>query len=284
MGLTYKTVVRWKSRPDGQDSSSRPHKIHSYMADWQEALVVDLRTTFLLSLDDLLMVSRKFFAPKLSRSALLRCLTRHGINNLNSLIPKEKDAPRKVKTFKDYAPGFIHIDIKYLPKMPDEDGRKYLFVAIDRATRWVYMEILCDKTALTAGAFLKNVVREFPAKITKLLTDNGKEFTDRFCRGGERKPTGNHLFDKACATHKIEHRLTKSRTPQTNGMVERFNGRIAQILKTTRFRSSEDLRKTLANYLYSYNNIIEQRALKCKTPMKSLAELLNQPNLTGRDS
>jgi hypothetical protein len=36
----------------------------------------------------------------------------------------------------DYEPGFIHIDIKYLPQMPDETARRYLFVAIDRATRW----------------------------------------------------------------------------------------------------------------------------------------------------
>ena len=44
-----------------------------------------------------------------------------------------------VKAFKDYAPGFPHVDVKYLPQMPDEDSRRYLFVAIDRATRWVYL-------------------------------------------------------------------------------------------------------------------------------------------------
>lgn len=39
------------------------------------------------------------------------------------------------KTFKDYAPGFVHVDIKYLLQMADEAARRYLFVAIDRATR-----------------------------------------------------------------------------------------------------------------------------------------------------
>ena len=128
------------------------------------------------------------------------------------------------------------------------------------------------------------MIKAFPGKITKLLTDNGKEFTDRYCRGGKREPTGNHLFDRVCAENDIIHRLTKPRTPQTNGMVERFNGRIAAILKTTRFRSSEDLQKTLRNYLYSYNNIIVQRALKHITPMQALANALNQPNLTGPDT
>jgi hypothetical protein len=46
--------------------------------------------------------------------------------------------------FKEYEPGFIHIDIKYLPQMPDETSRRYLFVAMDRATRWVFMRIYGD--------------------------------------------------------------------------------------------------------------------------------------------
>jgi transposase InsO family protein len=73
--------------------------------------------------------------------------------------------------------------------------------------------------------------------ISRILTDNGKEFTDRFCPTGERKPTGNHLFDQECAEHGIEHRLIKPRKPQTNGMVERFNGRIQEIVQQTRFES-----------------------------------------------
>lgn len=284
MGLTYKTVKRWKNREDGQDASSRPHNTNSSLLDWQEALVVDLRTTFLLTLDDLLILCRKFIIPTLSRSALLRCLKRHNVNDLNALLPVEDNGDnKKKKTFKDYEPGYIHVDVKYLPKMPDEENRKYLFVAIDRASRWVYLDIFPDKSAKSAETFLMDVVEDFPGKITKLLTDNGKEFTDRFCRSGMRKPTGNHIFDNACAQNNIEHRLTKPRSPQTNGMVERFNGRIAIILKSTRFKSSQDLKKTLQNYLFSYNNVIGQRALKHQTPMKFLALSLNQPNLTDPD-
>ena len=281
MGLTYKTVKRWKNREDGQDASSRPHNINSSLLDWQEALVVDLRTTFLLTLDDLLILCRKSILPTLSRSALLRCLKRHNVNDLNVLMPvKDNGDAKNKKTFKDYEPGYIHVDVKYLPKMPDEENRKYLFVAIDRASRWVYLDIFPDKSAKSAETFLMDVVEDFPGKITKLLTDNGKEFTDRFCRSGMRPPTGNHIFDHVCAQNNIEHRLTKPRSPQTNGMVERFNGRIASILRSTRFKSSQDLKKILQHYLFSYNNVIGQRALKYKTPMKFLALSLNQPNLT----
>ncbi len=63
-----------------------------------------------------------------------------------------------------------------------------------------------------------------------------------------RKPTGQHAFDRECAIFKIEHRLIKPRNPQTNGMVERFNGRISDILAATRFLSRDGLQTTIKCY------------------------------------
>lgn len=54
---------------------------------------------------------------------------------------KAKDARPKHSGFEAYEPGYIHIDVKYLPQMEDETSRRYLFVAIDRATRWVFIRI-----------------------------------------------------------------------------------------------------------------------------------------------
>ena len=155
-------------------------------------------------------------------------MRRHGVSNLKQLIAEQQEPQeqKKYKTFKDYIPGFIHVDIKYLPVMPDQSKRQYLYVAIDRATRWVYLEVLDDKKAKTAAGFLKRIHEACPVKVYIILTDNGKEFTDRFIANGEREPTGKHLFDQFCIKHGIEHRLIKPRHPQTNGMVERFNGRI----------------------------------------------------------
>jgi len=48
------------------------------------------------------------------------------------------------------------------------------------------------------------------------LTDNGKEFTAT----GQRLPTSAHASIGGLCRHRIEHRLTRSRTPQTNGMIE----------------------------------------------------------------
>ena len=91
-----------------------------------------------------------------------------------------------------------------------------IFAAIDRATRWVYVERLQDKSAASAGGFLSRLIDKAPFTITKVLTDNDKEFTDRFCATGQRQPTGAHAFDRVCTANRSEHRLTKPRTPQTN--------------------------------------------------------------------
>jgi IS30 family transposase len=72
--------------------------------------------------------------------------------------------------------------------MPDENERKYLVLAIDRATRWVYLEILPDKSAQSVSGFLEHLIEASAIDITIILTDNGKEFTDCFCRTGERTP------------------------------------------------------------------------------------------------
>lgn len=102
-----------------------------------------------------------------------------------------------------------------------------------------------------------------------MLTDNGSQFTDRFTVK-DKKPSGNHAFDRECALLGIEHRVTKPRHPQTNGMVERFNGRISDVLATTRFRSREDLQSTIERYVKLYNDHLPQKALGHKTPLQAM--------------
>ena len=61
-------------------------------------------------------------------------------------------------------------------------------MAIDRATRWVFVQLKPNKTAASVRAFLKALHKACPLRITKLLTDNGKEFTDRLFASRERQP------------------------------------------------------------------------------------------------
>ena len=286
-GLNRATVRKWKARESQEDASHRPHTLHTTLNVVQEFIAVELRRTLWLSLDDLLAVMRELVNPKVSRSGLDRCLRRHGVSSLAQLR-RERDAEnppeaQPKKTFKDYEPGFVHVDIKYLPQMPDETQRRYLFVGIDRATRWVYLEILSDKGAENAAGFLKRLTDKAPFIIVKVLTDtcpehsrrDGKEFTDRFAPGGERTPTGTHEFDQVCAQNGIEHRLSPPYHPQTNGMVERFNGRISEVLATTRFDSAENLEQTLKRYERIYNQQIPQKALGHIAPIQAMKNWQN---------
>ena len=278
--LSKATVRKWRRREDGADRSHRPHRLHTTLSPAQEAVVVALRQTLLLPLDDLLAVTREFLNEGVSRSGLDRCLRRHGVSDLKALLPREESGKPAYQPFKEYAPGFVHVDVKYLPQMPDEDQRRYLFAAIDRATRWVYVEILPEKSAACAQGFLTHLLQAAPFKITKILTDNGKEFTDRFCATGEREPTGKHRFDRICHEQHIEHRLIPPRHPQTNGMIERFNGRISEVLATHRFRSGEQLAETLQRYVNVYNYHLPQRALGHVCPVDALEQWrVKQPEL-----
>ncbi len=83
-------------------------------------------------------------------------------------------------------------------------------------------------------------------------------------------PTGEHEFDKLCTELGIEHRLTKPRTPQTNGMVERFNGRISDVLQSHHFVGGEDLAQTLYRYALLYNQQPPQSTLGSKTPLDAM--------------
>ena len=228
--------------------------------------MVELRKTLRLSLDDLLSVVREFIHADMSRSALDRLLRRREVSRL----PVDAPPAHATQAFKAYEPGYVHIDVKYLPQMPDETQRRYLFVAIDRATRWVYAEIRPNKSAASARRFLNALHKQAAFKIRFVLTDNGKEFTDRLFGRRSRAQSGSHEFDQLCAALGIEHRLTRPGTPQTNGMVERFNGRISQVLNTHRFHSGEELEKTLLRYVWLYNQHLPQKALNHETPIQAM--------------
>ena len=242
------TIIKWQGRDSTAD---RPHHLHTALTPIQEEIVVALRRPLLLPVDDLRVVVREFIKPDMIRSCLIRLLTRYQANRLQDPYAEQSEAAEggKVKTFKDYEPGYLHVDIKYLPKMPNDPQKRYLLVAIDRATRWVYLEVADNKEAKTTAAFIKRLHKKCPLTIPTILTDNGKEFTDRFTAKGEREPTGNHGFDKVCTGFGIGHRLIPPKHPQTNGMVGRFNGRIAHVVKSTRFANAEEMKTTLTQYL-----------------------------------
>jgi IS30 family transposase len=226
LGVCETTIRRWRSRTTVDDRSHQPHRMAISLSAVEETLVCELRTSLQLPLDDIVEVMRRCVNGKLSRSAIHRCLQRHGISQR-----KKPDKP-SVGVFEQATVGFIHFDLKHLPAL--ERRKSYVFVAIDRATRYVYIEILQKRDAKTSVGFLTRFLAHFPHPVHTILTDNGAEFTDRFAVDMKNKPpgkpSGKHPFDLICAGHNINHKLTRPYRPQTNGMVERFNRRLAEAI------------------------------------------------------
>jgi transposase InsO family protein len=168
----------------------------------------------------------------------------------HSRLPQPEKPANPTQPFQAYLPGYFPVDLKYLPQMADETSRRYVFVAIDRATRWVFLAVKRAKTPAAARSFLHALAKAAPVKTRTILTDNGKEFTDRVFGQGAKDATGAHEFDALCQALGIEHRLTKPKSPRTNGMVEGFNGRLAQILRAHHFQNSLDLKTRLHRYAW----------------------------------
>lgn len=201
--ISRSTARKWRNRSDHLDRSHRTHQMNTTLNPAQELIVMEIRRLCLLPLDDLVCVTREFINTAASRSGISRLLRREGLSKLADLVPKQEGEDKPKKTFKDCKPGYLHIDIKYLLKMPDESSRRYLFVAIDRVTRWVYLRTYRDQTERSSVDFLPRVHKAVSFKITKLLTDNGLQFTDRFT-SKDKQPTGHHAVDKQYKVLDIE--------------------------------------------------------------------------------
>jgi len=127
-GVTTRTVYKWCKRDTVEDLGHTSHRLQTTLTPAQETVVTALRKKLLVSLDDLLAVVREFLNPNASRSGLDRCLRRHSVDNLRDIKAK---APRpKHSAFKACEPGYMHIDVKYLPQVADESRRSYLRLAV----------------------------------------------------------------------------------------------------------------------------------------------------------
>lgn len=96
-------------------------------------MICEFRRVTKFSLDDV-FISLMYEIPKMTHSNLHRCLQRHGLSRL----PKENVAKKEKKNFKEYHIGYVYIDIS---QVHSEQGKAYMFVAIDRATKYTYVEI-----------------------------------------------------------------------------------------------------------------------------------------------
>jgi hypothetical protein len=254
--LNPKTVAKWKKRTHVDDAPMGPKQPHStVLTTEQEAIIVAFRRHTLLPLDDCLYALQASI-PNLTRSSLHRCLQRHDISRLPEV---EGDKPAK-KKFAKYPIGYFHVDIA---EVRTEEGKLYLFVGIDRTSKFVYVELLEQYGKMEAAQFLRNLIAAVPYHIHTVLTDNGIQFTNR----KKDQWAFAHIFDRVCYENQIEHRLTKVNHPWTNGQVERMNRTLKEAtVKRYYYDNHQQLREHLYNFLNAYNFAKRLKNLQGLTP------------------
>ncbi len=232
----------------------------------EEAIIVAFRRHTLLPLDDCLY-SLQATIPHLTRSSLHRCLQRHGISRLPDI---EGDKPAK-KTFKAYPIGFFHIDIA---EVQTAEGKLYLYVGIDRTSKFAFVELVDKANTAAARPFLDALVAAVPYKVKIVLTDNGIQFADLPKNwSGPTAMWRGHPFDRACQAHGIEHRLTKPKHPWTNGQVERMNRTIKEAtVKRFHYDDHAQLRAHLESFVAAYNFGRRLKTLKGLTPYEFICK------------
>lgn len=265
--VSNKTIQKWRSRENKEDCSSTPKTIKYLLNALEKALIIYIRQSTWLPLDE---VVEMVFPnnPNRYRSPVYRTFVSESINK----VPEKEKI--KAKKFKEYDPGYLHIDVTYFPKF---DGTKhYLFVAIDRATRLLYYRLYTEKTATNAEDFMRRSLDFFPFNITHVLTDNGLEFTNKLIKSKK----GNYCtkaskLDIICEENNIEHRTIKPFTPKTNGMVEKVNDTIKKgTIKRTTYKSYSEMEEDTIRFLIFYNMYRRhgslRKELNVKTPFDAV--------------
>jgi len=275
LGINIKTVAKWRKRESVEDAAMGPKEARStVLSVEEEAICVTFRRHTLLPLDDCLYALQATI-PHLTRSSLHRLFQRHDISRLPSV---EGDKPKK--RFKSYPIGYFHIDIA---EVRTAKGKLHMFVAIDRTSKFVFVELHERATRRIASDFLKRLIDLIPYKIHTVLTDNGVQFTDPKGEGwtvgdikamlAAGKPFRCVGFDLVCARNDIDHRLTKPNHPWTNGQVERMNRTIKEA--TTRrfyYDTHDQLRTHLDAFIGAYNFAKRLKTLKGLTPFEFIVQ------------
>ncbi len=275
-GVNQKTIAKWKNRSSTADLRPGPKEPRSTtLTIEEEAIVVAFRRHTLLPLDDCLYALQATI-PHLTRSSLHRCLQRHGISRLPEV---DGDKPAR-KKFKAYPIGYFHVD---LAEVRTEQGKLYLLVAIDRTSKFAFVELHEKATRRIAGNFLRHLTAAVPYRIHIVLTDNGTHFTDTTGDGwtpddikamrAQSLAFRCHAFEAACADLDIEHRLTKPRHPWTNGQVERMNRTIKEAtVKRYHYETHDQLRQHLGDFVAAYNFARRLKAIRGLTPYEAICK------------
>lgn len=122
------------------DRTYTAHRLQATLTPAQTAILVHLLRTLLSRLDDSLAFTWELLCEAVSNSGLDRCLRHRGVGNLKAL--------------KSYVPSYSYMNVKHPPRMADITRENYLLVAVDRATRWVFVAIKNKKNTASTHSFM----------------------------------------------------------------------------------------------------------------------------------
>lgn len=267
-GINIKTVIKWRSLERVTDGSHAPKRPRSAkLTECDRHLIRETKRTLMLPLDDLCEALK----GKLSCASIDRTRVSAVLAAAKMTTHTRPKTPVEKKPFKEYPPGYFHVDTTYLPKIGGQSLKA--FVAVDRATRMAFVSVSPKKTPLAAESFIRRVKAEFPMPITHVLTDNGTEFTWKKLAVAVRKP---HPFEVAVKEIGAEHRTTKVKHPWTNGRVERLNRTMkTATVDKTRYADTKELIADLHRWCFEYNHHSRLRTLDGISPFQSLQKHLS---------
>lgn len=186
-------------------------------------------------------------------------------------VKLEKEAHGEIET---HHPGYLDSqDIYYVGNMKGV-GKIYQQTFIDTYSRVAFAKLYTEKTAITSAHILNDIVQPWFEKqnipIMRILTDRGTEY----CGIIE-----NHAYQLYLAVEDIDHSKTKARSPQTNGICERFHRTIKQEFYDIAFRKKiyqtlEELQSDVDAWLKNYNELRPHSGKYCygKTPMQTFVD------------
>lgn len=155
-------------------------------------------------------------------------------------------------------------------------GRVYQQTVIDTYSKVGFAKLYDTKTPITAAEMLNDRVLPFFEEqgivVSRVLTDRGTEY----CGSPQ-----SHPYELYLAVENIDHTRTKARSPQTNGICERFNKTILAefyqvALRKKLYRSLEELQADLDVWVRDYNTLRTHQGRWCygKTPMQTFIDTL----------
>jgi transposase InsO family protein len=227
-GVSRQSVHAWVRRyAEGglgalADRSRRPESCPHQVSAGVEAAVCELRRDHprwgpLRLAHEL---AGKGIIPAPSRMSVYRVLIRHGL-----VEPGARRRPKDsyLRWERDEPMALWQLDIVGGVFLADGTEAKIVTGVDDHSRYCVIASVVARATGRAVCLAFAAALRKFGVP-GEVLTDNGKQFTDRFGKGGE------VLFDRICRDNGITHRLTQPRSPTTTGKVERFHGSLRREL------------------------------------------------------